>query len=85
MPTYLYKCIVHGEFEVIHSMNDLIKVCPQCGSDVKRLINTCFTHIEVTDMSKASILTNSKSLVKFVGEENYETHVKRREKLRQDL
>lgn len=46
MPTYLYECAAHGEFEHQHSIHDELKVCPICekeGSDppqkVKRLIS----------------------------------------------
>lgn len=44
MPTYLYECSEHGEFEEIHSIVTKLEFCPQCESDgrkteVKRLIN----------------------------------------------
>lgn len=45
MPTYLYECSVHGEFEHQHSINDELEVCPKCQEEksaspqkVKRLI-----------------------------------------------
>lgn len=44
MPTYLYECPVHGEFEHQHSINDELEVCPLCEKEasppqkVKRLI-----------------------------------------------
>jgi len=44
MPTYLYKCEKHGEFEFEHSIKDKLETCPKCeeeGSDpltVVRLI-----------------------------------------------
>ncbi len=40
MPTYEYKCIECGNvFEVFQSMSaELIKKCPKCNGDVKRLI-----------------------------------------------
>ncbi len=40
MPTYEYKCLKCGhKFEVFQSMTaDPVKVCPVCGSEVKRLI-----------------------------------------------
>lgn len=44
MPTYLYKCPTHGEFEEIHSIVTKLEFCPQCESEgnkteIKRLIN----------------------------------------------
>ena len=44
MPTYLYECSVHGEFEHQHSIKEELEFCPQCESaklapqKVKRLI-----------------------------------------------
>lgn len=45
MPTYLYECPVHGEFEHQHSINDELEFCPKCQEEksatpqkVKRLI-----------------------------------------------
>ena len=43
MPTYLYLCPVHGEFEEYHSMSIKLEHCPTCEkgsviSEVKRLI-----------------------------------------------
>jgi putative FmdB family regulatory protein len=45
MPTYLYECPEHGEFEHQHSINDELKECPTCQAEnrdsphkVKRLI-----------------------------------------------
>jgi putative FmdB family regulatory protein len=43
MPTYLYECPVHGEFEEYHSMSTKLEHCPHCKTDnveqaVKRLI-----------------------------------------------
>ena len=42
MPTYEYKCLSCGyRFEVFQKMSDEpIKVCPQCGGEVKKLIGT---------------------------------------------
>jgi putative FmdB family regulatory protein len=45
MPTYLYYCEVHGEFETDHSIKDLLTTCPLCKEQnldpkpVKRLIS----------------------------------------------
>ncbi|GHU59506.1 hypothetical protein FACS189444_4910 [Spirochaetia bacterium] len=41
MPTYEYECKTCGHsFEVFQSMkDDPINVCPQCGKEVRRLIN----------------------------------------------
>lgn len=30
MPTYLYKCQEHGEFEYEHSIKDKMEECPHC-------------------------------------------------------
>lgn len=45
MPTYLYECPIHGEFEEQHSINDKLETCPHCVEEgrltprkVKRLI-----------------------------------------------
>lgn len=45
MPTYLYECPTHGEFEEYHSMSIKLEKCPQCtaeGKDqeIKRLISS---------------------------------------------
>ena len=33
MPTYVYSCPVHKEFEEVHSINDLIEYCPKCKEE----------------------------------------------------
>ena len=33
MPTYLYLCPTHGEFEFEHSIKDKLKKCPKCKED----------------------------------------------------
>jgi putative FmdB family regulatory protein len=45
MPTYLYECPAHGEFEHQHSITDELEFCPKCQEEnpsvlqkVKRLI-----------------------------------------------
>ncbi len=30
MPNYLYKCEIHGEFEVEHSIKIKLEKCPKC-------------------------------------------------------
>ena len=42
MPTYEYKCLnCDHSFEIFQSMNaEPVKVCPNCGGKVKRLIGT---------------------------------------------
>jgi len=52
MPTYLYLCEKHGEFEVEHSIKTKLEVCPKCqeeGADpplsVTRLINCVSTGV----------------------------------------
>ena len=41
MPTYEYECKICGHtFDVFQNMSDApLKVCPQCGKEVRRLIN----------------------------------------------
>lgn len=46
MPTYLYECPDHGEFEEYHSMSKMLEVCPKCQEagaaephKLKQLIN----------------------------------------------
>jgi len=36
MPTYLYKCKIHDEFELNHSIKDLIEDCPKCIEDSRK-------------------------------------------------
>lgn len=44
MPTYLYECPVHGEFEHRHSISETLENCPKCEAEknppqkVKKLI-----------------------------------------------
>jgi len=38
MPTYLYECSAHGEFEEYHSINHLIEDCPKCQAEGKEVI-----------------------------------------------
>jgi putative FmdB family regulatory protein len=44
MPTYLYECPIHGEFEHQHSVTEELESCPICQVEkrepqkVKRLI-----------------------------------------------
>jgi len=52
MPTYLYECPIHGEFEHQHSINELLEVCPKCEEEhsaapekVKRLISAGISFI----------------------------------------
>lgn len=48
MPTYLYKCPVHNEFEEEHSIKIKLEFCPKCTEEgksdmpIERLIN-CVT------------------------------------------
>ena len=45
MPTYLYECPIHKEFEEFHSMSKMLEYCPKCEEEnlepqkLKRLIN----------------------------------------------
>ena len=44
MPTYLYFCEIHKEFEIVHKITEIIKECPKCKEEglqpkiLKRLI-----------------------------------------------
>lgn len=46
MPTYLYHCEKHGEFEQEHSISHVLKECPLCQKEnlqsepPRRLINS---------------------------------------------
>lgn len=33
MPTYLYECEVHGEFEESHSIIEELQECPKCKEE----------------------------------------------------
>lgn len=33
MPTYIYKCDIHGEFEEIHSITEQLEECPKCKKE----------------------------------------------------
>lgn len=35
MPTYLYSCDIHGEFEVEHSISEQLNECPHCKEEGK--------------------------------------------------
>ncbi len=37
MPTYLYECPIHGEFEHQHSINEELKFCPKCQDECAHL------------------------------------------------
>lgn len=40
MPTYLYSCILCGEFETEHSISTKLEKCPKCLGSVERLITS---------------------------------------------
>jgi putative FmdB family regulatory protein len=33
MPTYTYRCEVHGEFEEAHSITEQLEECPKCKEE----------------------------------------------------
>ncbi len=33
MPTYLYFCEKHGEFEIFHSIKEKLEFCPKCEEE----------------------------------------------------
>ena len=35
MPTYTYKCDVHGEFDEVHSIKEQLEECPICKKEGK--------------------------------------------------
>ena len=35
MPTYLYECPIHGEFEHEHSITEELGCCPKCQAENK--------------------------------------------------
>jgi putative FmdB family regulatory protein len=69
MPTYLYECPNHGEFEEYHSMSKMLDVCPKCQDaglepqKLKQLINCSskgiveLTGTALTDKIKADVVT----------------------------
>jgi len=42
MPTYIYKCPVHGTFEEFHSINTTLTECPLC---LKEDVHTPITRL----------------------------------------
>jgi putative FmdB family regulatory protein len=80
MPIYEYKCLSCGhKFEVLQKVSDEpIKVCPECGGEVKKLIGTGAGLIfkgsgfYITDYKKNS--TSSKTTAK--QSENVKTDTK---------
>lgn len=66
MPTYLYECPDHGEFEEYHSMSHLIEDCPKCQAEgketvqkVKRLI--CGTSRGIVELTGQDLVDKVKS------------------------
>lgn len=50
MPTYIYECPVHKEFEVEHSINEKLEICPKCSEEhlepqkvIRLIAKTSFT------------------------------------------
>lgn len=33
MPTYTYRCDVHGEFDENHSIKEILEDCPKCKKE----------------------------------------------------
>lgn len=64
MPTYLYECSIHGEFEEYHSMSLKLEHCPHCEkenvvSEVKRLINS--TSVGVVELTGQELIDKVKA------------------------
>ena len=41
MPTYLYECPKHGEFEHEHSINEELEYCPKCEIEAEGDLTLC--------------------------------------------
>lgn len=72
MPTYLYECSEHGEFEEYHSVNIKLEKCPHCEKDgkdteVKRLI--CGTTRGVVELTGQDLVDSIKADVKRIKKE----------------
>lgn len=37
MPTYLYECPIHGEFEYQHSIKEELEFCPTCQDECEQI------------------------------------------------
>ena len=75
MPTYLYSCPVHGEFEEMHSITIVLEHCPKCKEEgkenvVKRLIASAtpgtmeLTGQELADKVKSDVKQLKKDMHK---------------------
>jgi len=75
MPTYLYACCEHGEFEEMHSITIVLEHCPKCKEEgketpVKRLIASAtpgtmeLTGQELSDKVKSDIKQLKKDMHK---------------------
>lgn len=70
MPTYLYKCETHGEFEEEHSIKIKLEFCPKCEANgnsnvpVVRLINCVSVgKVELTGQEyKEKVMSDAASL-----------------------
>lgn len=67
MPTYLYCCDTHGEFEEYHSMSIVLEDCPKCiedgksGEDVKKLKRLiCGTNRGVVELYGNDLVAKTK-------------------------
>jgi|SRR6185436_1200616 len=73
MPTYLYKCPIHNEFEEEHSIKIKLDFCPKCkeeGKDeikIERLIN-CMT-IGVVELTGQDLVNKIKQDAKNLKED----------------
>ena len=51
MPTYVYECQHHGEFEVEHSMKEKLEFCPKCEEEgqsnqpIKKAGSSCLFYV----------------------------------------
>lgn len=73
MPTYLYKCPTHGEFEEEHSIKIKLEFCPKCNNEgtsnikIERLIN-CVTK-GVVELSGQDLVDKCKADAKQIMKE----------------
>lgn len=62
MPTYEYSCLKCGPFEYFQKITDeALKVCPNCGSEVSRLISASAFHLKGSGWYKTDYSSSSPS------------------------
>lgn len=98
MPSYLHECAVcKKEIELFYSIKAPVPPCPDCNSELKRLINCTakgvveLTGHELTSKLKADGIKlgneaakNERVMADMVGETKYNDNVKARDHLRRE-